>query len=56
MALELVYGANLGCVLDHFSSLTRLKGSWDQLEPNTDPKQPKTKTKMIMFPQRLNCQ
>ncbi len=39
--------------MDHFSSLTRLKGSWDQLWPKTNPKQEKTKTKTIIFPRGL---
>jgi hypothetical protein len=51
MGVELVYGANFKCVLHHFSSLTRLKGSWGQLGPKTDPKQPKRDTKMIIFPE-----
>ncbi len=50
MALSLVYGANLGCVWQHFSSLARLKGSWGQLRPKTDPKHQKTKTKMAIVP------
>jgi hypothetical protein len=50
MALELVYGANFRCGLHHISSLTRLKGSWGQLWSKTNPKRPKTKTKMIIFP------
>ncbi len=54
MASELVYGANVRCVLHHFSSLARSKGSWGQLwRPKTGPKQHKTKTKMIMFPKGL---
>ncbi len=46
-------GANFRCVRHHGSSLTRLQRSWVQLLPNTDPKQPKPKTKMIMFPRGL---
>jgi hypothetical protein len=43
------------CVLHSFSSLTRLKGSWGQLWPKTDPEQQKTKTKMIIFPRGLTA-
>ena len=42
-------------MLIDFSSLTRLKGSWDQLWPKTGPKQQKTKTKMIIFPRGLSA-
>ncbi len=45
VALQLVYGANFRCVLYHFSSLTRLKGSWGKLWPKTDPKQQQLKLK-----------
>ena len=55
MALELVYGANFRRVLHHFSSLTRLKGSWGQLWPKTGPKQQNTKTKIIIFPRGLTA-
>ncbi len=48
MALELLYGANFRCLLNHFPSLARLHGSWGQLWPKTGPKQQKAKT-------RLNC-
>ncbi len=37
-ALELVYGANLGCVLHHFSSPTRWNGSRGQVRPETGRK------------------
>ena len=53
MAFKLVYGANFRCVLHHFSSLTRLKGSCGQLWPKTCPKHSKTKSKMIIFPRGL---
>ncbi len=33
MAFELVSWVDFRCVLDHFSSLTRLKGSWGQVWP-----------------------
>jgi hypothetical protein len=37
-ALELVSGANFGCVLHHFSSLTRWNGSRCQVRPETGQK------------------
>jgi hypothetical protein len=43
MVLELVSGAVSICVLHHFSSLTRLKGSWGQVCPENVPK-PKLKS------------
>ncbi len=42
MALCLAPGADCTCVLHHFSSLTRLKGSWGQAWPENGPK-PKLK-------------
>ncbi len=48
MALELVPGADLRCVLHHFSSLTCLKGSWGQVWPESDPN-PKLKSR-FQFP------
>ncbi len=35
MVFEFVSWADYGCVLHHFSSLTRLKGSWGQVWPKT---------------------
>ncbi len=43
MALELVSGADLRCVLFHFASLTRLEGV---LGPSLAGKWPKTKIKI----------
>jgi hypothetical protein len=34
----LVYGADFKCVLHHFSSLTRLTGSWGQVWPESGRK------------------
>ncbi len=53
IALELVSWANLRCVLHLFSSLTCLKGSWGQLWPTNDSKQPKTR--MIIFHRGLTA-
>ncbi len=39
MALELVSGVNVTCVLRHFSSLTRWSGSRGQVWPGNDRKQ-----------------
>ena len=38
MALEVVSGANFGCVLQHFSGPTRLKGSRGQVRPEIGQK------------------
>ena len=38
MVLELVSGADCRCLLHHFSSLARLKGSWGQAWPESGPK------------------
>ncbi len=45
MTLELVYGANVGCVLHHLSSLTRLNGSGGQLWPKPTQNNKKIKLK-----------
>ncbi len=36
--LYLVSGAESRCTPHHYSSLTRLKGSWGQVWPDNDPK------------------
>ena len=51
MTIQLVCGANYRCVLHqhHLSSLTRLKGSWGQLWPTTDPTLQTIKTNRIII-------
>ncbi len=47
MVLDLASGADFGYVLNHFSSLTCLKGSWGQVWPEHGPKpNPKTETQI----------